>query len=120
MDAVEDLTHGLKSLPQIDKVEVSSNLTLDDIISLFPDYIDAEEHILMTKVVASTGNLAPTGIVRRTEHAHIRNGAILAALLAVTVVKEASSIAFSNKGRSMIAPDMIEQIGFAFTRVCEV
>ena len=49
--------------------------------------------------------------------ARTHNACVHACILASIVAKQASELAFASKGRSMTAPDVIDQIGAAFRKV---
>jgi NAD(P)H-hydrate repair Nnr-like enzyme with NAD(P)H-hydrate dehydratase domain len=47
----------------------------------------------------------------------MRNAAVHACVFASILTKQAAELAFAQKGRSMTAPDVVEQIGAAFRRL---
>ncbi len=113
---VEDNLRNLLELSQVEQKQISSEISLEDMENLFPD-VDSNIRILMSKAITATGQLGSTGSVRRTNHARVRDGAILSTILAVTVVKQAAQLAFINKGRSMTSPDVLAKIGEAMNHI---
>lgn len=102
----------------VEKVEIPSPLTLEDLSSVYPD-LDENFVVTMTKGVTATGGLGPSGLVRKTNHSRLRDGAILSTLLALSVVKQASMLAFKQHGRSMTSPDVLKTVGPAFSLIVD-
>ena len=100
----------------MEQKQISSDISLEDMENLFPE-VDSNFRILMSKSITATGQLGSTGSVRRSSHARIRDSAIVSTILAVTVVKQAAQLAFSNKGRSMTSPDVLAKIGEAMNHI---
>lgn len=117
MNAAEEALRSLRDASGfIEKAEIPSSVTLEDLSSVYPE-LDANVIVAMSKAVTATGGLGPSGNVRKTNHSRIRDGAILSALLALSVVKQASMMAFQQNGRSMTSPDVLKTLGPAFSQV---
>ena len=65
----------------------------------------------------SSHRTASTVAQESEESISARNACVYACILASIVAKQASELAFASKGRSMTAPDVIDQIGAAFRKV---
>lgn len=117
---VDEALRSLQSFgSRVEKAEFESQLTLEDLSAVYPE-IQLNDRIVMSKAITGAGLLSATGAGMKTQHSRARNGAILSAMLAITVVKQASAIAFAHKGRSMSSPDVLQTIGEAFDSIASI
>lgn len=94
------------------KQDLPTEVELESLIDDFPE-IEPNVQVMLGKTMIGA-HLATSPHLRSTQHSRDRNSSILACLLSIAVVKEASARAYSKRGRSMTSPDVLAALGEGF------
>lgn len=84
---------------------------------------DSDNFKTITLNPAVTSYMTPNiieNVETLTDGRRSRTAAVMASLLAASVVKKASELGFAAKGRSMTSPDVMQQLGKAFQIISEM
>lgn len=101
--------------------EAQSALDIEELHSVFPEIQPSQRQFLSKGITSMHGGsvkqLGTSSVTMPSDAGRSRQGAELACLLAATVVKKASELAFAQSKRSTTSPLIMDKIGEAFESV---